>query len=146
MHIIFTEALLHEEQKQGEPPSDTAFAKAVQNPNTFVDFISALCQRFHVLGHSPSPGKRRRAFFDVDEPGEEPVLILTPYDARQEKWPRPASRSMSCSWVVKLAPESVVKRNFPEDFFTDHETFKTLGMVKGMWKLVDSDHNSFRVS
>lgn len=140
MHIICTEALSYEEQKQGEPPSDTVFAKAVQNPNTFVDFISALSQR------SPSPGKRRRAFFDVDEPGEEPVLILTPYDARQEKWPRPASRSMSCSWVVKLAPESVVKRNSPEEFSTDRETFKTLGMVKGMWKLVDSDHNSFRVS
>jgi hypothetical protein len=71
--------------------------------------------------------KSRRAFFEVDEP----CLVLTPFNTNLEVLPRPETRSMSISWVVRH-PTSPVPE-ISESGLPILEQFKFVKVVKGMW-------------
>ena len=87
--------------------------------------------------NSPSYLRQQRAIFDLEGDPSGQVLVLTPFQKRLETSPRPESRGMSVSWVVQLVPNHV---DGSEDegeigFMTKRETLKTVGMIRGMWKL-----------
>lgn len=69
----------------------------------------------------------RRAFFDVDEP----CLVLTPFNTNLEVLPRPETRAMSSSWVVRKREGS---GSGVEGRGSDvAEVFEFVGKVRGMW-------------
>ncbi|KAK3943226.1 heterokaryon incompatibility protein-domain-containing protein [Diplogelasinospora grovesii] len=74
-----------------------------------------------------------RAFFDVDEP----CLVATPYNTRMDMLPRPDTRAMSVSWVVRPLQISSPEQR-PEDYrepgrVNIDEAFQFVRAVRGMW-------------
>lgn len=95
---------------------------------------------------SPAYLRQQRALFDIEGDTSGHGLVLTPFQKRLETIPRPKSRGMSVSWVVQPIPHvdgSEDKRK--PDFFRIQETFKTLGMVRGMWKWLVQPMNRYNL-
>lgn len=93
---------------------------------------------------SPAYLRRQCALFDIEGDISGQVLVLTPFQKRLETIPRPEHRSMSVSWVVQ--PVSNVEGSGDKeetDFLRMRETFKTSGMVRGMWKLMVQPMNRY---
>ena len=94
--------------------------------------------------NSPAYLRQQRGIFDIEGDTSGQVLVLTPFRKRLETIPRPESRNMSVSWVVEPVPqvdEHEDKGNV--DFMKRRETLKTLGMVRGMWKLMVQPSNRY---
>jgi hypothetical protein len=81
---------------------------------------------------------RHRAVFDVDEPFD---MVLTPFNSRLEGLPTADLRSMSTSWVVQKIEDVVPLEvnQAEEEAGRKHQTekYQPLGMVQGMWKVLD---------
>jgi hypothetical protein len=68
----------------------------------------------------------RKAVFDMEPSRGHETLVITPYQRALESIPRPATRSVSVSWVVE-----------PSDGETQRQSmarFRVKGMVKGTWQ------------
>jgi hypothetical protein len=79
-----------------------------------------------------------RAVFDIDDPFN---MVLTPFNSRLEGIPAVDLRSMSTSWVVQIVnqgdfPKEQKAGNEGDDRY-EEEKYQPLGMVQGMWQIVD---------
>ena len=84
-----------------------------------------------------------QATFDVGGDSKEGDLVLTPFSALLESTPRPVMRSMSVSWFVEGVEGTEDEAQYEAQGEAQYEaeekkrmgkTFKTKGMVKGMWR------------
>ena len=82
--------------------------------------------------------QKQRAVFDIEGDASGQVLTLTPFQKRLETLPRPVTRSMRLSWVVQPVPNHV--EGFEDE---GEETLTTVGMVRGMWKLMVQPENEY---
>lgn len=83
------------------------------------------------MGRHSGEAYKRRAIFDVDGNPDGANMVLTPWQMVLESVPRPASRSMSISWVVQRV---VAEDDGDEDGKSREDTFRIDYMVSGMWK------------
>lgn len=102
------------------------------NRNLFHDDPGAYVLFAQLVSTGPggqSERRDRRAFFDVDEPS----LVLTPFNTNMEVLPRPETRAMSASWVVKCSENPPPAISEVDGRAPVVESFKYVKAVKGMW-------------
>lgn len=90
--------------------------------------------------------QQQRAVFDIQGDTSGQVLVLTPFQKRLETLPRPLTRSMSVSWVVRpVNPLSGGSDGLEFGRFGGEEILKTSGMVRGMWKYMVEPMNRYKL-
>jgi hypothetical protein len=85
--------------------------------------------------------RNRRAFFDLDEPS----LVVTPFNTNMELLPRPETRAMSVSWVVR-AKKNQRPHSDGEGRTNIVEAFHFVKAVRGMWSVGHHPTSRYLVS
>ena len=97
--------------------------------------------------NSQSSLQQQRAVFDIKGDASGQVLVLTPFQKRLERLPRPLTRSMSVSWVVQPVDPLSSPSEGMDEFGRreEEEILKTSGMVRGMWKSMVHTMNRYKL-
>ena len=125
--------MLMESDNQKEVDNPIIKGVSTENLVEFATVINNMDGR-----NSESFLQKQRAVFDIEGDASGQVLTLTPFQKRLETLPRPVTRSMSVSWVVQPVPNHVDGSEGEGE-----ETLTTVGMVRGMWKLMVQSENEY---
>ena len=117
---------------------DDPISKSNISTEPLVEFAASLSN--HYGRNSQSFLRQQRAVFDIEGDASGQVLILTPFQKHLETLPRPDTRSMSVSWVVRPLSHSCVTQDE-----RDIEILRSSGMVRGMWKFMVHPENWYNL-